>query len=70
LAKEYAARVTKAFKTTLQMEWWRYLLKVKAEEVSVAQRSWLPSKHAEEAVAPYYLQGFDVVEAGMGCRGH
>ena len=48
LAKEYAMLVVMTFKTTLQMEWWRHQLKVKSEEVSIAQKNWLASKQKKQ----------------------
>lgn len=44
LTKVYAVLVAKAFKTTLQMEWWRHQLRVKQEKVSAAQKNWIASK--------------------------
>ena len=44
LVQAYAVLAVKAFKVTLQMEWWRHQLKVKKEEVTAAQKSWLVSK--------------------------
>ena len=48
LARAYALLVVKSFKTTLQMEWWRFQLKVKKEEVSTAQADWLASKQKKQ----------------------
>lgn len=48
LARAYALLVVKSFKTTLQMEWWRFQLKVKKEEVSTAQANWLASKQKKQ----------------------
>eukprot|EP00435_Cladocopium_sp_Y103_P019673 s3697_g4.t1 len=44
----YAGLVTKAFKIVLQMEWWRFQLKVKKEAVTVAQQNWLMSKQKKQ----------------------
>ena len=44
LVKAYAMLVARAFKTTLQMEWWRHQMKVKKEEVTTAQKKWIESK--------------------------
>ena len=44
LAKAYAKLVVKAFKVTMQMEWWRHQLRMKSEEVSAAQKNWIASK--------------------------
>ena len=48
LTKAYASLVVKSFKTTLQMEWWRFQLKMKKEEVSIAQKNWLASKQKRQ----------------------
>lgn len=48
LARAYALLVAKSFKTTLQMEWWRFQLKVKKEEVSAVQVNWLASKQKKQ----------------------
>eukprot|EP00435_Cladocopium_sp_Y103_P055471 s826_g18.t1 len=48
LAQAYAVLVVKTFKTTLQMEWWRHVLKVKKAEVSDAQMRWLASKNKRQ----------------------
>ena len=42
--EQYAELVVAAFKVTLQLEWWRNMLKVKKEAVSEAQKKWLVSK--------------------------
>jgi hypothetical protein len=47
LCRAYATLVVKIFKTTLQMEWWRAILK-KKEEVSEAQLRWLASKEKRQ----------------------
>eukprot|EP00435_Cladocopium_sp_Y103_P021609 s565_g5.t1 len=48
LAQAYALLVVRTFKTTLQMEWWRHVLKVKSAEVSEAQKRWLASKNKRQ----------------------
>ena len=48
---EYAKLVVASFKLTLQLEWWRHMVRVKASEVSQAQISWLASKERSQDVA-------------------
>ena len=55
LCKAYAALVVKTFKTTIQMEWWRSVLRKKKEEVSDAQLRWLASK-AKRQLPPVTTQ--------------
>ena len=41
---EIAKKVVRAFKRCLNLEWWRWQLKVKGEEVSSLQRKWLENE--------------------------
>ena len=57
LCRAYATLVVKIFKTTLQMEWWRAILK--KEEVSEAQLRWLASKEKRQLhQSRHSLEGF------------
>ena len=48
LAECYARLIINAFKLTVQLEWWRHMLKVKKEEVSSLQQKWLESKEKKQ----------------------
>ena len=44
LCLAYAELLVKTFKTTLNLEWWRYMEGVKQQEVNTLQRNWASSK--------------------------
>ena len=44
LCMEIAKKVVKAFKKTLNLEWWRWQIKIKGEEVSSLQKKWLENE--------------------------
>ena len=44
LCDAYARNAIAAFKQTLQLEWWRFLVKRKSSEVNDLQRKWLDTK--------------------------
>ena len=44
LCNEIAAKVIRAWKRTLNLEWWRNQVKIKGEEVSELQRKWLENE--------------------------
>ena len=44
LCDEIAAKVIRAWKRTLNLEWWRNQVKIKGEEVSELQRKWLENE--------------------------
>ena len=48
LAEAYAKLVIQAFKLTLQLEWWRHMVKIKQDEVSHLQKKWLESKEKKQ----------------------
>ena len=48
LCQAYATLVVRTFKTVLQMEWWRFMVKKKSGEVSEAQLRWLASKDKKQ----------------------
>ena len=47
LCVEIAKKVVRAFKKTLNLEWWRWQLKVKGEEVSSLQKKWLENEETK-----------------------
>eukprot|EP00435_Cladocopium_sp_Y103_P050091 s2029_g15.t1 len=47
LAMEYARLVIQAFRTTLNLEWWRHLEKFKRAELNLAQVNWIKSKEKQ-----------------------
>ena len=47
LAKKYAALVVKVFKQNLQLEFWRYKMQSKEQELSQLQLNWMKSREAK-----------------------
>ena len=50
LCVAYAKLVIKAWKLTVELEWWRHMLANKASEVSDLQVKWLESKQQEQKI--------------------
>ena len=47
LANKYAALVVKVFKQNVQLEFWRYRMQTKAQELSQLQMNWMKSREAK-----------------------
>ena len=69
LAKKYAELVVKVFKQNLQLEFWRFKMQTKAQELSQLQLNWMKSR---EAKTPPPVKDNDMVvgsKRGLGSWG-
>ena len=56
LAMEVARMVVKAFRTTLELEWWRHKEKTSKEELSKAKQQWATSKAKNNSGRPVDIE--------------